>query len=231
MKIARYRGLLATIALVAFCSCATAVNNDEETVRETEAMLEDAGFTKVPVDVPSEDLEQLPTFTLNGYQSASGRVFWYYDPDYCQCLYEGSVQENDRYQLALQHENDLAEYEESENEDSAAQQALMTSAFNGAVPTPFFWGGWGAWYGSGVGYYGGGGGGGGGGSGHHGGGGGGGGGGSGHGGHNPKPGVGGHHHSGGGSGGGGHGGGHGGGGGGGHGGGGGFGGGHGGGHH
>ena len=189
MKTPRYRAVLAILSLIAVCSCATAVNNDEESARETEAMLEDAGFTKVPVDVPSEDLEHLPTFTLNDYQSISGHVFWYYDPEYCQCLYEGTDAENERYEIALQHENDLAEYEESENEESAMQQALMASAFNGAVPTPFFWGGWGAWYGAGMGYYGGGG--------HHGGGGG-----SGGGGHNPKPVGGGHHHGGGGSGGG-----------------------------
>ena len=192
MKIARYHVVLAILSLLAFCSCAPAVNDDEGNVRGTEAKLDDAGFTKVPVDVPSEDLEQLPTFTLNGYQSASGRVFWYYDPDYCQCLYEGTAAENERYQIALQHQNDLADYEESESGESASQQALMASAFNGAVPTPFFWGGWGAWYGSGIGYYRGG---------SHGSGGSGGG-------HNPNPGGGGHHHGqGGGSGGGGHGGG------------------------
>src|SRR5215469_1735258 len=107
MKLSRYRAMLAMLSLVAFCSCATAVNNDEESVRATEAMLDDAGFTQVPVDVPSEDLEHLPTFTLNNYQSVSGQVFWYYDPDYCQCLYEGKAADNDRYQLALAHENDL----------------------------------------------------------------------------------------------------------------------------
>lgn len=184
MKTPRYRAVLAILSLVALCSCATAVNNDEQSIRETEAMLEDAGFTKVPVDVPSEDLEHLSRFTLNDYQSVSGHVFWYYDPTYCQCLYEGTNEENERYEIALQHENDLAEYEENENEESAAQQALMASAFNGAVPTPFFWGGWGAWYGSGMGYYGGG---------HVGG--------SGGGSHNPEPVGGGHHHNGGGGGG------------------------------
>ena len=157
MKFPRYRAVIAILSLVALCSCATAVKDDEESVRETEAMLEDAGFTKVPVDVPSEDLEHLPTFTLNQYQSISGEVFWYYDPEYCQCLYEGGTGDNERYKIALQHENDLAEYQESETEESAGQQALMASAFNGGVPTPFLWGGWGAWYASGVGYYGGGG--------------------------------------------------------------------------
>jgi len=156
MEVRAQRALAGCLVLLlgTIWSCATATN-DEATVRDTEAKLEDAGFTKVLVDVPSEDLESLPTFKLNQYQGVSGLVFWYYDPDYCQCLYEGSQVQADRYQLALQHEGDLAQYQQEETEESAAQQGLMASAFNGAVPSPFFWGGWGAWYGYGMGYYGG----------------------------------------------------------------------------
>ncbi|MGO9452930.1 MAG: hypothetical protein ACLQDV_18115 [Candidatus Binataceae bacterium] len=163
--------ILACFALSVLSSCATAVNNDEQTVRGTEAMLEDAGFVKVPVDVPSEDLEHLPTFQLNQYKSVSGVVSWYYDPTYCQCLYEGDQDAADRYAMAIQQQKDLAQYQEDyESEESAAQQAMMATAFNGAVPLPFFYGGWGTWYGYGSGIFHGGGGGGGG-SGHHGGGG------------------------------------------------------------
>jgi hypothetical protein len=153
MKVRTHRALVGLFALLvgAVWSCATA-SNDEATVRDTEAKLEDAGFTKVLVDVPSEDLEHLPTFKVNQYQTDSGLVFWYYDPDYCQCLFEGNQVEADRYEFALQHQNDLAQYRQDETEESVAQQGLMASAFNGAVPSPFFWGGWGAWYGYGIGY-------------------------------------------------------------------------------
>ncbi|HKF30668.1 MAG TPA: hypothetical protein VKB29_15605 [Candidatus Binataceae bacterium] len=156
MEVRTHRALVGLFALLlgTVWSCATATNN-EATVRDTEAKLEDAGFTKVLVDTPSEDLENLPTLKLNKYQTASGTVFWYYDPDYCQCLFEGNQAEADRYELALQHQNDLAQYQQNETEESIAQQGLMASAFNGAVPSPFFWGGWGAWYGYGMGYYGG----------------------------------------------------------------------------
>src|SRR5215472_14416562 len=156
MEVLTHRALLGLFVLLlgTVWSCATATN-DQATVRDTEARLEDAGFTKVLVDTPSEDLENLPTLKLNKYQTASGTVFWYYDPDYCQCLFEGNQAEADRYELALQHQNDLAQYQQNETEESIAQQGLMASAFNGAVPSPFFWGGWGAWYGYGVGYYGG----------------------------------------------------------------------------
>ena len=156
MEVQTHRALVGLFALLlgTVWSCATATNN-EATVRDTEAKLEDAGFTKVLVDTPSEDLENLPTLKLNKYQTASGTVFWYYDPDYCQCLFEGNQAEADRYELALLHQNDLAQYQQNETEESIAQQGLMASAFNGAVPSPFFWGGWGAWYGYGMGYYGG----------------------------------------------------------------------------
>ena len=148
MEVRTHGALIGLFALLlgTVWSCATATN-DEASVRDTEAKLEDAGFTKVLVDTPSEDLAQLPTFKLNQYQTASSMVFWYYDPDYCRCLFEGNQAEADRY--------DLAQYQENETEESVAQQGLMASAFNGAVPSPFFWGGWGAWYGYGVGYYGG----------------------------------------------------------------------------
>lgn len=154
MEVRTRRLLIGLFALLlgTLWSCATATNN-EATVRDTEAKLEDAGFTKVLVDTPSEDLAHLPTLKLNQYQTASGAVFWYYDPDYCQCLFEGRQAEADRYQLALQHQNDLAQYQENETAESIGQQGLMASAFNGAVPSPFFWGGWGAWYGYGIGYY------------------------------------------------------------------------------
>ena len=156
MEVRTHGALIGLFALLlgTVWSCATATN-DEASVRDTEAKLEDAGFTKVLVDTPSEDLAQLPTFKLNQYQTASSMVFWYYDPDYCRCLFEGNQAEADRYELARQHQNDLAQYQENETEESVAQQGLMASAFNGAVPSPFFWGGWGAWYGYGVGYYGG----------------------------------------------------------------------------
>ncbi|MBV8138465.1 MAG: hypothetical protein JO121_22975 [Deltaproteobacteria bacterium] len=156
MEVRTHRALVGLFALLlgTVWSCATATN-DEATVRDTEAKLEDAGFIKVLVDTPSEELEHITTFKLNQYQTASGTVFWYYDPDYCQCLFEGNQAEAERYQLALEHANDLAQYQENETMESATQQGLMASAFNGAVPSPFFWGGWGAWYGYGVGYYGG----------------------------------------------------------------------------
>src|SRR6516225_9879518 len=121
MEVRNHRALFGLFALLlgTVWSCATA-SNDEANVRDTEAKLEDAGFTKVLVDTPSEDLEHLPTFKLNQYQTASSMVFWYYDPDYCQCLYEGKQAEADRYQLALQHQNDLTQYQENETEESMA---------------------------------------------------------------------------------------------------------------
>ena len=52
------RTVIAVTLLLASCvisSCVTA-KSDEQTVRSTEARLNDAGFTKVTVDTPSESL-------------------------------------------------------------------------------------------------------------------------------------------------------------------------------
>lgn len=55
----------------------------------------------------------------------------------------------------LPQEENLPQYRSDyENGESATQQALMASAYNGAVPLPFFWGGWASCY-YGVGYPGG----------------------------------------------------------------------------
>ncbi len=153
MKLRLYRDRLALVLLVcAFAGCAT-VGNDEQTVRETEAMLDDAGFTRIAIDIPSDQLSNLPAYRLNRYDGERGAVFWYYDPDYCQCLYEGDKEAADRYQYAMSHRGDLAQYQaDYETEESAAQQAVIINRFAGAVPTPFMWGGWGSWYGYAMGY-------------------------------------------------------------------------------
>ena len=70
------RTVVAVTLLLASCvfsSCVTA-KSDEQTVRSTEARLNDAGFTKVTVDTPSESLQDLPTDKLNQFKDELGQI-------------------------------------------------------------------------------------------------------------------------------------------------------------
>ena len=62
-----------------------------ETVRKTEAMLSDAGFTTIKIDTDDQGglVEDLPPDEIRSYAAQSGAVYWYYDPDICACVYEG----------------------------------------------------------------------------------------------------------------------------------------------
>lgn len=107
-------------------------------VHETEAMLSDAGFTTIKLDNDDKVglVEDLPAHKLYTYKTQSGAVYWYYDPDVCECVYEGHQAEYDRYQLALQHENDVAQYA-AQSED---QEIAQLNALNGGLfPPPIVW--------------------------------------------------------------------------------------------
>jgi len=135
-----------------------------ETVRKTEAMLADAGFSTIKLDTDDKVglVEDLPPYEIRSYAAQSGTVYWYYDPDVCVCVYEGHQSEFDRYQLALTHENDAAQYAaESDDEQVASLNALNGVFFppsifwiGGIAPYPHFigggyGGGHGGWHGGG----------------------------------------------------------------------------------
>ena len=109
-----------------------------ETVRKTEAMLSDAGFTTIKVDTDEKGglVEDLPPDEIRSYKAASGAVYWYYDPDICQCVYEGHQGDYDRYQMAQRQESDTAQYA-AQSDD---QQVASLNALNGGFfPPPIFW--------------------------------------------------------------------------------------------
>jgi hypothetical protein len=109
-----------------------------DNVRKTEAMLTDAGFSTIKIDNDDKTglVEDLPSDQIYTYKAQSGTVYWYYDPDICLCVYEGHQGEFDRYQEALQHENDAAQYAaQSEDEQVASLNALN----GGLFPPPLFW--------------------------------------------------------------------------------------------
>src|ERR1039458_1880412 len=83
-----------------------------EAVQKTEAMLSDAGFTTIKIDIDDKVglVEDLPPYEIRSYAAQSAKVYWYYDPDVCACVYEGHQNEFDRYQMAVRQQNDTAQY-------------------------------------------------------------------------------------------------------------------------
>ncbi len=109
-----------------------------EAVQKTEAMLSDAGFTTIKLDTSDKVglVENLPPYEIRSYAAQSGKVYWYYDPDVCACVYEGHQNEFDRYQMAMRQENDTAQYAA----ESADQEVASLNALNGGFfPPPLIW--------------------------------------------------------------------------------------------
>ena len=102
-----------------------------ETVRKTEEMLSDAGFTtiKVVTDDQGGLVEDLPPYEIREYSAQYGAVYWYYDPDICVCVFEGHQSDYDRYQMAQRQESDTAQYAAQSNDE----QVASLNALNGAI--------------------------------------------------------------------------------------------------
>ncbi len=101
-----------------------------------ETFLADAGFKKIPIDdAHREQMAMLPAYELRSYEAAMGRVYWYYDPTVCQCIYVGDDYDYDAYVMAARQQEDIAAYvDESQDADAASLYA-----FNGAMfPPPLF---------------------------------------------------------------------------------------------
>src|SRR6202162_341904 len=114
-----------------------------ETVRKTEAMLSDAGFTAIKVDTEEKGglVEDLPPYEIRSYKAESGAVYWYYDPDICLCVYEGHQADYDRHQMAQRQESDTAQYAAQSNDEQVASLNALNGGF---FPPPIFWIGGGA---------------------------------------------------------------------------------------
>jgi hypothetical protein len=109
-----------------------------ENIRKTEAMLADAGFTTIKLDTDDKVglVEDLPPHQIRSYAAQSGSVYWYYDPDICACVYEGHQSDFDRYQMALTHENDAAQYAAESDDNQVASLNALNVAF---FPPPLIW--------------------------------------------------------------------------------------------
>jgi hypothetical protein len=101
-------------------------------------MLVDAGFQKIVIDPSDTDslASHLTPYELRSYPASGGQVIWYYDPDQCTCVFEGSQDACDRYQMLVRQQSDLAQYA-AQSED---QEIVSLNAMNGTMfPPPIFW--------------------------------------------------------------------------------------------
>jgi hypothetical protein len=138
--------LIPTVSLIILAVPSCSMFQDYESKRpaniaKTESMLDQAGFRKVSIETPDQHgaVSELSLHRLNRYESASGNVYWYADPDLCGCLYSGDENAYGRYAMLMQQEQDTAQY--IENTDR--EQLGMLGPFGNAFPPPvIFGGGW-----------------------------------------------------------------------------------------
>jgi hypothetical protein len=90
-------------------------------VSNTEYLLSQAGFRKVPADTPqrAEHLQTVAAHKLIRRQSGDGKRYYVYaDPNYCQCMYVGSESAYATYKTLVQQQDEaMALQEEREHEN------------------------------------------------------------------------------------------------------------------
>ncbi len=94
-------------------ACGLAVSN-------TEYLLSEAGFRKIPADTPqrAEHLQTVAAHKLIRRKSDGRAYYVYADPDYCQCMYVGSESAYATYKtLVRQQDEAMALQEEREHEN------------------------------------------------------------------------------------------------------------------
>jgi len=94
-------------------ACGLAVGN-------TEVLLSQAGFRKVPADTPqrAEHLQTISAHKLIRRKSDDKAYYVYADPDYCKCMYVGSESAYATYKTIVQQQDEamaLQEERDSEN--------------------------------------------------------------------------------------------------------------------
>ena len=90
-------------------------------VSNTEYLLSQAGFRKVPGDTPqkAEHIQTVAAHKLIRRKSGDGKPYYVYaDPNYCQCMYVGSESQYATYKTLVQQQDEaMALQEEREHED------------------------------------------------------------------------------------------------------------------
>lgn len=146
--------LYAVALVLGIAGCAALNQGDEltpvERAKDVEPMLQAAGFSSFAAQTPDQmkQLQALPPQKLAYYVGGQGQTrYWYADPDYCKCVFQGNEDAYQRYE-DIRLQNQLAQREQAAAEQNlAAQQQMMMM---GPV-TPF---GFGVGPGVGVGFMG-----------------------------------------------------------------------------
>jgi len=110
----RLTGALIGAALV-LSACGLKVSN-------TEYLLSQAGFRKVPADTPqkAEHLQTVASHKLIRRKGVDGKApyYVYADPNYCQCMYVGNESQYATYKTLVQQQDEaMALQEEREHEN------------------------------------------------------------------------------------------------------------------
>jgi hypothetical protein len=96
--------LAAALPAIALAGCAIVAET-------TESRLVQAGFRELPADTPAKisHLQTLPTRKFVK-RNRDGKTYYVYaDPEYCKCLYVGTVQQYGRYRTLLQQAGEAME--------------------------------------------------------------------------------------------------------------------------
>ena len=98
---------LASVVALAHAGCATLEHNRP---KDAEDRLRAAGFTARLADSPQSiaSIASMPPHKLVSQTKDDHFVYFYADPDYCHCVYEGGPEEYSAYQRILFQET-LAE--------------------------------------------------------------------------------------------------------------------------
>ena len=91
-------------------------------VSNTEYLLSQAGFRKVPADTPqkAEHLQTVASHKLIRRKGVDGKApyYVYADPNYCQCMYVGNESQYATYKTLVQQQDEaMALQEEREHEN------------------------------------------------------------------------------------------------------------------
>ncbi len=99
------------------------------TIVQTENLLGQAGFRRLPADTPAKvaHLETLPPRKLVGRAHQGKKYYVYADPGECKCLYIGSPSQYQTYQRLLQTQQAAAQRWESTGVEEAREWEIENS--------------------------------------------------------------------------------------------------------